>query len=109
MSPILVPTLDELGVEFGRLLPDYERLGALSDANPGDKEADRLADEACTALVVLCGQISELPAQTPSHVVTKARALLWLNYSEPPADDQADSGELLAYQLARALVYGVPE
>ncbi len=105
--PTLVPTLDELAVEFERLFAEHQRLGALADANSGDREADRLADEACTALVSLCGQMSELPPQNATHLQTKARALLWLEYPEPPAAN-AGAGERLAYQLAQAQVEGAP-
>lgn len=106
MTPILVPTLDELAVEFERA-SDAERAANALCVASGEGAAEGLAyDEACGALGAVCGQIAELPAQTLAHVRLKARALAW--YAFPDGQEPVTIDERLAFQLVRALVDGLP-
>lgn len=100
VSAILVPTLDELTVEFERALSECNRTGAAAEAAPGDMAADAAASDACLAMSELCHAIASLPAQTVAHVHLKARAFQWCESSGP-------SGRLLA-QLIDAVINGLP-
>ena len=107
MTPILVPTLDELAVEFERASAAERAANALCVAS-GEGKAEGFAyDEACGALGEVCRQIAELPAPTMAHVQLKARALAW--YAFPDGQEPATIDERLAFQLVRALVDGLPE
>lgn len=106
MTPILVPTLDELAVEFERASAAERAANALCVAS-GEGRAEGFAyDEACSALGEVCQQIAELPAQTMAHVRLKARALAWQSF--PDGQEPAPVDERLAFQLVRALVDGLP-
>lgn len=106
MTPILVPTLDELAVEFERASAAERAANALCVAS-GEGEAEGWAyDEFCGALCEVTRQIAELPAQTMSHVRLKARALDWHAFAD--GQEPASTDERLAFQLVRALVDGFP-
>lgn len=106
MTPILVPTLDELAVEFERASAAERAANALCVAS-GEGKAEGFAyDDACRALGEVCRQIAELPAQTMAHVQLKARALAW--YAFPDGQEPGTIDERLAFQLVRALVDGLP-
>lgn len=100
---MLVPTLDELEVEFEQALTEYSEKCAAADARPEDEGSDAAADKAATCLVGICQKIAELPAQTLRKVALKARALDWYEFSISPPTS-GDPSEMLAYQLARALI-----
>ena len=106
MTPILVPTLDELAVEFERAYAAERAANARCVAS-GEAEAEGWAyDEFCGALGDVCSQIAELPAQTKAHVRLKARALSW--HAFPDGQEPAPIDEPLAFQLVRALIDGLP-
>lgn len=105
MSPILVPTLDELGVEFERVSALYRAACAACAAEPESKAADDAADAASSQLVDLCAHIAALPAQTHQHLRIKAMAL---SVTFPDGVEPATTDERLAFQLARALLDGLP-
>lgn len=107
VSPILVPTLEELAGEFDRAQGAYHAAAALADANPANVTLDLAADVACTAWCEVAHQVAPLPAQNIEHVRLKARALDWLAFpqGEPTICGVA---ERLTYQLVRALLDGVP-
>lgn len=105
VAAILVPTLDELAVEFERALSECNRAGAAAKAAPDDFAADSAAADACLVLSELCHAIARLPAQTVAHVQLKARALQWYETGYP--ESSGPSARLLA-QLIDATLYGLP-
>jgi hypothetical protein len=106
MTPILVPTLDELAVEFERCAAIYRAADVASRAEPDSLERDVTADAACSVMVTICEQIAGLPAQTMAHVRLKARALDWYEFLDGKEPTSPDAR--LAYQLVRAILDGVP-
>lgn len=94
---LLVPTLDELDAEFDRALA-VERSLSAADGQAYDDALVQLAD--------LCQQVAELPAQNFGHLQLKARAFLW--YEHPARKEPSATSRRLAYQLAAALVEGLP-
>lgn len=105
VSAILVPTLDELAVEFERALSVCNLTGAAAKAAPDDFAADAAAADACLVLSELCHAIAGLPAQTVAHVHLKARALQW--YENDCGASPGPSARLLA-QLIDAILNGLP-
>ena len=106
MTPILVPTLDELAVEFERARAAERAANALRVAtNEGNAEGFAY-DEACRALCEVTHQIAELPAQTAAHLRLKARALDL--HAFPDGQEPAPVDGRLAFQLVRALLDGLP-
>lgn len=103
MVPVLVPTLDELAVEFERVRSAYRCAAAASHAAPLDHELDHAADEACSRLAEICNQIAELPPQTWEHVRLVARALEWSRF--PRGFEQGE--DRLVFVLMRAIIDGV--
>lgn len=106
MPPILVPTLDELAVEFEQASAAKSAANALCVAS-GEGEAEGFAyDEACRALCEVTRQIAQMPAQTAAHLRLKARVLDWHAFPDGREPDFFD--ERLAFQLVRALLDGLP-
>lgn len=104
MAPAtLVPTLDELAVEFERGLAAYHAANAACHADPENKGLDEVADAACNHLVDLCGQIGRLQPQTWDHVRLVARAMEWSVF---PSGYEAGE-DRLAFNLMRAVIDGV--
>ena len=97
MSPILVPTLDELAVDFDRA---HSALRCITSDHEDDYDA------ALARLNSICQQIAELAPQTVEHLRLKARAFLW--YVHPDHREPASTGERLAFQIATALMGGLP-
>lgn len=106
MNPILVPTLDELAVVFDQAA-SLERKAAARVDVPGSSAADEAAyNVACNALIDVCSQIADIPAQTPAHIQLKARVLDW--HAFPDGREPGFVDERLAFQLVRALLDGLP-
>ena len=106
-QPILVPTLDELAVEFERASA-AERAAHAACLESGEATAESSAyDEACGALCEVCRQIAELPAQTVAHLHLKARALDW--HAFPDGQEPATTEERLAFQVVKGLLEGLPQ
>lgn len=97
MSAILVPTLDELAVEFDTAVAQ-ERSLSVDDGAVYDEAVGRLTD--------LCQQLAELPAQNIQHLQLKARAFLW--YEHPSRREPTAASRRLAFQIATALLEGLP-
>lgn len=93
MSPILVPTLDELAVEFDRAH------ALLRTTNP---ECEDDYDPALAHLTSICQQIAELAPQTVEHLRLKARVFLW--HEHPDHREPTTTGDRLAFQIATALM-----
>jgi hypothetical protein len=106
VTPILVPTLDELAFEFERAYAAERAANALCVASSEGAAEGFAYDDACGVLGEVCRQIAGLPAQTTAHVQLKARALAW--HAFPDGEEPATIDERLAFQLVRALVDGLP-
>lgn len=104
MSPILVPTLAELGIELDLALVAYAAANAAVEGIvglPKDHPLELAFETACGTVSLVASQVVELDAQRPTDWQVKAKALLWFT-----DEATASPSERLARQVAQAMLSG---
>lgn len=104
MSPILVPTLAELGIELQRARAAYARAVADEDAGRIPSSPDGASDTAAESIALLRSQIAEIPAASLADLRVKAAALSYWLEGSSLYDPRWANEETLSAQLVAGLL-----
>ena len=104
MSPILVPTLAELGIELERALAALALAVEVESANPEMGHANCASDQFAELVGHLSSEITALPAASIADLRVKARALSYWQAGSRIDDQRWPNEEALSRQLVAGLL-----